>query len=100
MSQPRTLSDLFAGIAQLLYALGKSLKQRREATGLTRAELAKQTGLTVATIHQIETGRIADLGAWAKLLAHSGIADLHEEARREGLVRTFRRNGHNGVGPH
>ncbi len=97
MSQPRTLSDLFSDIARLLCAVGKLVKQRREAYGLTRPELAKQTSIPVTTIREMEAGQIADLAAWAKLLAHPSMSGLPEQARREGILRTFRRNGHNGV---
>ncbi len=100
MSRPRTLSDLFSDIARLLCAVGKLVKERREAYGFTRRELGKETGLPITTIREMEAGTIADLEAWAKLLAHPSMRGLPEQARREGIVRTFRRNGHNGVGQH
>jgi len=47
--------------------IGQLVQRRRRALGLSQARLAKLSGLSRATIHQLETGTIMDLGA-AKLM--------------------------------
>lgn len=52
--------------------IGTLVHQRRQAIGLSQSRLAKLSGLSRATINQLETGSIHDLGA-AKLI---GLLDL------------------------
>ncbi len=51
-----------------LSSIGQLVKQRRQLLGLSQARLARLSGLSRATINQLETGIILDLGA-AKLIA-------------------------------
>jgi transcriptional regulator with XRE-family HTH domain len=51
-----------------LVAIGALVKHRRQALGLSQARLARLGGLSRATINQLETGSIVDLGS-AKLFA-------------------------------
>lgn len=51
-----------------LGTIGQLVKRRRQALGLSQDRLAKLSGLSRATINQLETGAIVDLGA-AKLIA-------------------------------
>jgi transcriptional regulator with XRE-family HTH domain len=51
-----------------LMSIGQLVKQRRQLLGLSQARLARLGGLSRATINQLETGTIVDLGA-AKLFA-------------------------------
>ena len=50
-----------------LTSIGQLVHRRRQALGLSQARLAKLSGLSRATINQLETGMIVDLGA-AKLM--------------------------------
>ena len=50
-----------------LTSIGQLVQRRRQALGLSQARLAKLSGLSRATINQLETGTIVDLGA-AKLI--------------------------------
>ena len=50
-----------------LTSIGQLVQRRRQALGLSQARLAKLSGLSRATINQLETGTIEDLGA-AKLM--------------------------------
>ncbi len=51
-----------------LMSIGQLVKRRRQLLGLSQARLARLSGLSRATINQLETGTIVDLGA-AKLIA-------------------------------
>ena len=51
-----------------LVDIGHLVHQRRQALGLSQARLAKLGGLSRATINQLETGSLVDLGA-SKLIA-------------------------------
>jgi transcriptional regulator with XRE-family HTH domain len=51
-----------------LVSIGALVKHRRQALGLSQARLARLGGLSRATINQLETGSIEDLGG-AKLFA-------------------------------
>lgn len=53
-----------------------TLRQRREALGLSQAELAELLGLSLVTVHRNETGRRAD-GA---PVPYSRVYDLALEA--------------------
>lgn len=48
--------------------IGRLVQARRHALGLSQARLAKLGGLSRATINQLETGSLVDLGA-SKLIA-------------------------------
>lgn len=52
--------------------IGHVVRQRRQVLGFSQARLAKLSGLSRATINQLETGTINDLGA-VKLM---GLLDL------------------------
>ena len=51
-----------------LASIGQLVQRRRQVLGLSQARLARLSGLSRATINQLETGAIVDLGA-AKLIA-------------------------------
>ena len=62
-----------------LSSIGQLVKQRRRLLGLSQARLARLSGLSRATINQLETGSIVDLGA-AKLIALLELLGLTLEA--------------------
>ncbi len=55
-----------------LLSIGQLVKHRRQALGLSQSRLAKLSGLSRATINQLETGALVDLGV-SKLI---GLLDL------------------------
>ncbi len=55
-----------------LLSIGQLVQRRRQALGLSQARLAMLSGLSRATINQLETGTLVDLGA-SKLI---GLLDL------------------------
>lgn len=59
--------------------IGQLIQQRRQALGLSQARLAKLSGLSRATINQLETGTIVDLGA-AKLMVLLDLLGLRLDA--------------------
>ena len=63
--------------------LGQLVHVRRQALGLSQARLARMSGLSRATINQLETGSLVDLGA-AKLIALLDLVgiDLDAGARK------------------
>lgn len=58
-----------------LAEIGQIVHQRRRALGLSQDRLARLSGLSRATINQLESGAIRDLGA-AKLLSLLGLLGL------------------------
>lgn len=60
---------------QPLSQIGQHVRQRREQLGLTQARLAALAGLSRATINEIESGQIADLGI-AKVMRLLGLLGL------------------------
>jgi len=64
-----------------LAEIGKSVRARREALGLSQEQLAKFAGLSRATINQLENGTLKDLGV-AKLVNVLGLLGLGLDARR------------------
>lgn len=62
-----------------LVSIGQLVKQRRQILGLSQARLARMSGLSRATINQLETGTIVDLGA-AKLIAMLDLLGLTLDA--------------------
>lgn len=62
-----------------LVSIGQLVKQRRQILGLSQARLARMSGLSRATINQLETGAIVDLGA-AKLIAMLDLLGLTLDA--------------------
>lgn len=59
--------------------IGQLVQHRRQALGLSQARLAKLSGLSRATINQLETGALVDLGA-AKLIALLDLLGLRLDA--------------------
>jgi transcriptional regulator with XRE-family HTH domain len=77
-----------------LSSIGQLVKQRRQLLGLSQARLALLSGLSRATINQLETGIILDLGA-AKLIALLDLLGLTLDAaelpqRQNALVLASR----------
>lgn len=72
-----------------LSSIGQLVKQRRQLLGLSQARLALLSGLSRATINQLETGVILDLGA-AKLIALLDLLgltlDAAEPPRRQNAL--------------
>ena len=72
-----------------LVSIGQLVKQRRQILGLSQARLARMSGLSRATINQLETGTIVDLGA-AKLIAMLDllglILDAAERPQRDNAL--------------
>lgn len=64
--------------------IGQLVHQRRQALGLSQDRLARLGGLSRATINQLESGSLVDLGA-AKLIALLDLVglDLGADARRK-----------------
>lgn len=62
------------------------MRQRREALGLSQERLARLAGLSRATINQLETGVIVDLGLTklAQLLDLLGLSLRAEHPKRPG----------------
>lgn len=68
-----------------LIHIGKIIKARRQALGMSQERLAKLCGLSRATINQLECGALHDLGAGKlfHLLGLLGIGiDLHPKTSR------------------
>jgi transcriptional regulator with XRE-family HTH domain len=59
--------------------IGQLVHGRRQALGLSQARLALMSGLSRATINQLETGSLVDLGA-AKLIALLDVVGLNLDA--------------------
>lgn len=73
-----------------LVEIGSAARERREALGLSQAQLAKLAGLSRATINQLENGTLKDLGV-AKLANLLGLLGLNLEAKRgAGSTRGLR----------
>ena len=66
--------------------LGQLVHVRRQALGLSQARLAAMSGLSRATINQLETGSLVDLGA-AKLIGLLNLVGIDLDA--------LARKGHN-----
>lgn len=80
--------------AMNLLEIGSRVRERREALGLTQERLAKLAGLSRATINQLETGALKDLGV-TKLAVLIELVGLRLEAHavpraRHGLVMASR----------
>jgi len=58
-----------------LYEIGKLVRERRDTLGLSQDRLAKMAGLSRATINQLESGTLVDLGVTklARLLELVGL---------------------------
>lgn len=61
--------------------IGQLIQQRRQTLGLSQARLAKLSGLSRATINQLETGALVDLGA-AKLMVLLDLLGLRMDATK------------------
>lgn len=77
-----------------LREIGVRVRERREALGLSQERLAKLAGLSRATINQLETGALNDLGA-VKLATLLELIGLRLEAStsrspRHGLLMASR----------
>ena len=59
--------------------IGQLVHVRRSALGLSQARLAAMSGLSRATINQLETGALVDLGA-AKLIALLDLVGINLDA--------------------
>ena len=68
--------------------IGRLVHTRRTALGLSQARLALMSGLSRATINQLETGSLVDLGA-AKLIALLDLVGINLDAGA--------RKGHQGA---
>ncbi len=78
-----------------LFEIGEMVRERREAMGLTQAELAERSGVSRVRISHLESGRVFDMsfGKLSALLDACGmslrVADrrdarpVFEEIRRE-----------------
>lgn len=62
-----------------LWSIGQVVKSRRQQLGLSQARLARLCGLSRATINQLESGNIVDLGA-TKLIAMLDLLGLDLDA--------------------
>jgi transcriptional regulator with XRE-family HTH domain len=75
-----------------LREFGAHVRERRESLGLTQGRLAKLAGLSRATINQLETGTLNDLGV-TKLAALMDVVGLRlEVASRAGKAAGPRRS--------
>jgi transcriptional regulator with XRE-family HTH domain len=66
-----------------LYEIGQLVRERREALGLSQERLARLAGLSRATINQLETGSLSDLGV-SKLATLMDMVGLQLEAEPRG----------------
>jgi DNA-binding XRE family transcriptional regulator len=82
--------DLQNRLMNALQELGHSVRQRRTDIALTQATLAQLSGLSRATINQIETGTIRDLSLsrTVRLLNVVGLKVQVSPARERLLVAT------------
>jgi transcriptional regulator with XRE-family HTH domain len=71
-----------------LREIGLRVRERREALGLSQERLARLAGLSRATVNQLETGTLTDLGV-AKLVNLMDIVGLQLQA----CVRPEHRHG-------
>ena len=62
-----------------LVDIGQLVHVRRQALGLSQARLARMAGLSRATINQLETGSLVDLGV-AKLIALLDLVGVNLDA--------------------
>jgi transcriptional regulator with XRE-family HTH domain len=62
-----------------LMSIGLLVHHRRQVLGLSQSRLAKLSGLSRATINQLETGALVDLGA-SKLIGLLDLLGLHLDA--------------------
>jgi transcriptional regulator with XRE-family HTH domain len=73
-----------------LNSIGQIVQRRRQALGLSQARLAKLSGLSRATINQLETGTLVDLGA-SKLIVLLDLLgidlDAHERTPGRSALR-------------
>jgi len=69
-----------------LREIGLRVRDRRIALGLSQQRLARLSGLSRATINQLETGRLEDLGV-AKLTALMDLVGLHLETAEQPRPR-------------
>ena len=69
-----------------LQSIGQLVQRRRLALGLSQARLAKLSGLSRATINQLETGALVDLGA-SKLIGLLDLLGLELDASQRPLRR-------------
>ncbi len=77
-----------------LCEIGLLVRKRREGLGLSQERLAKLAGLSRATINQLETGTLVDLGV-TKLISLMGLVGLQFQASthapsRHGLLMASR----------
>lgn len=70
--------------------IGRLVHARRTALGLSQARLAALSGLSRATINQLETGALVDLGA-AKLIALMDLVGINLDAiARQGQQQALK----------
>jgi transcriptional regulator with XRE-family HTH domain len=69
-----------------LVEVGELVRRRREALGLSQQRLAKLADLSRATINQLETGTLVDLGV-RKLANLLNLLGLHLEAGHRDVPR-------------
>ena len=76
--------------------LGELARRLREEAGLSRRDVAAQTGLLVATLQNFETGRLRlSREQLLRLLKHPCITRLPDQAKEAGVALGL---GNNGVG--
>ncbi len=54
--------------SEIIANLGQRIRARRLAMNRTQAELARETGLTKATIQKIESGKNSQLGSFVRII--------------------------------
>ncbi|MBN9239936.1 MAG: hypothetical protein BGO97_09530 [Micrococcales bacterium 70-64] len=65
--KPATVAELAFG-----KAVGASLAERRTSLGMSGADLARQSGVSLDSIRSIETGRVSNPGLYTvALIAHA-----------------------------
>jgi transcriptional regulator with XRE-family HTH domain len=69
-----------------LVSIGQLVQQRRQALGLSQERLAKLSGLSRATINQLEVGTIRDLGA-AKLMVLLDLLGIRLDANEHRFTK-------------
>lgn len=76
------------------YTIGTLCRDLRQAAGVSRHQMADQTGLTEITIRNLETGRQLSTPAMVRqLLTSPALADLPELAKAGGLSLGLGDNG-------
>ncbi len=72
--------------ATILGELGKRIALARKNQGMNQRDLARASGLGIATIARIETGKDSQFSSWVKIFAALGMHDVLNRILAENLA--------------